>query len=190
LNNFNVRGERILSAELFTTPFDRQQPVNTPTGLRPIEEGVATNDDPILQSLAIAVQRLAVFEIALDARLGDLQYHMKNDERLPIPGGAAVDGVFNINSSGDISTSNNGESEVTADGYPVAFGASWLMALEFTETGPKAEGLIVYGQSHDPESENYVDQTRLFSEGSWRPIIFTKQEIASDLVETINLSGN
>jgi len=104
---------------------------------------------------------------------------LKNNEKISIPGGATIDGVFNINTSGG--------SKVASYGYPVFHGASWVMALEFTEEGPKADAFLTYSQSHDPESEHYADQTKLFSEGNWRPVVFTDEAIEEDLVETIKL---
>ena len=105
---------------------------------------------------------------------------MKNDEKLAIPGGGTIDGVFNINTGSS--------AKVASYGYPVFHGASWLMALEFTESGPQAEAFLTYGQSHDPESEHFVDQTRLFSKGEWRPVVFTEAQIEADLVDTIELT--
>jgi len=179
LKNYDVGGERVLSPTLFATPFDAQQPVATPTGLSPMSVDATPNDDPVLQSLASTVQHLASVNIPLEAKLGDLQYHLKNNEKISIPGGATIDGVFNINTSGG--------SKVASYGYPVFHGASWVMALEFTEKGPKADAFLTYSQSHDPESEHYADQTRLFSEGNWRPVVFTDEAIEEDLVETIKL---
>ena len=78
----------------------------------------------------------------------------------------------------------------TSYGYPVFHGASWVMALEFTDQGPKADAFLTYSQSNDPESDHYADQTKLFSEGDWRPVVFTDEAIEDDLVETIRLRAH
>jgi len=64
------------------------------------------------------------------------------------------------------------------------------MALEFTDQGPKADAFLTYSQSNDPESDHYADQTKLFSEGDWRPVVFTDEAIEDDLVETIRLRAH
>ncbi|QFU20562.1 acylase [Shewanella eurypsychrophilus] len=178
LKVFNVGGEQALSDSLFATAFNVSKPVSTPANLA--QHSGSTNSDPVLQALASTVQHLASVNIPLAAPLGSIQYHMKNEEMLSIPGGGTIDGVFNI---------NTGSSAKVKDyGYPVFHGASWLMALEFTDNGPRADAFLTYGQSHDPESDHFVDQTRLFSKGEWRPVVFTEQDIKADLVDTIELT--
>ena len=178
LRVFDVGGEQALSDNLFSQGFDVRKPVTTPSQLMK-HDGTA-NSDPVLQALAGTVQHLASVNIPLTAPLGSIQYHMKNDEKIAIPGGGTIDGVFNINTGSS--------AKVASYGYPVFHGASWLMALEFTESGPKADAFLTYGQSHDPESEHFVDQTRLFSKGEWRPVLFTAEQIKADLVDTIELT--
>ncbi len=180
LKVFDVGGEQALSDSLFATEFDVNKPVTTPANLA-AHTGTA-NSDPVLRALASTVQHLASVNIPLTAPLGAIQYHMKNEEMLSIPGGGTIDGVFNINTSSS--------AKVPSYGYPVYHGASWLMALEFTESGPKADAFLTYGQSHDPESEHFVDQTRLFSKGEWRPVVFTEQDIKADLVDTLEFILN
>ncbi|MEH6346946.1 MAG: penicillin acylase family protein [Bermanella sp.] len=179
LKEFHLVGEAWLSDDLFEVSFDATAPLATPSGLKANSAEVAANEDPILLALGAAVQTLQLANIALDAPLGDLQYAMKNDERISIPGGIGLEGVFDINSSGS--------SKVGANDYEVTHGASWVMALEFTDAGPKADAFLAYSQSHDPESEFYADQTRLFSTGDWRPVVFTAEEIANDLVSSSTL---
>lgn len=178
LKVFDVGGEQVLSDSLFSQAFDVRKPVTSPSQL--MKHDGTVNSDPVLQALAGTVQHLASVNIPLAAPLGSIQYHMKNDEKLAIPGGGTIDGVFNINTGSS--------AKVPSYGYPVFHGASWLMALEFTESGPKAEAFLTYGQSHDPESEHFVDQTRLFSKGEWRPVVFTAEQIQADLVDTIELT--
>ncbi len=178
LRVFDVGGEQALSDSLFSKGFNVKRPIATPYQLMK-HEG-SSNSDPILQALAGTVKHLASVNIPLSAPLGSIQYHMKNDEKLAIPGGGTIDGVFNINTGSS--------AKVAAYGYPVFHGASWLMALEFTESGPQAEAFLTYGQSHDPESEHFVDQTRLFSKGEWRPVVFTEAQIEADLVDMIELT--
>jgi acyl-homoserine-lactone acylase len=170
--------ERVLSADLFELPFNAANPVTTPSGLKARVSDATNNTDPVLIAMANVVTKLAANNFPLTAKLGDLQFHMKNDERISIPGGNAVDGVFNINVANAIPNS----------GYSVYHGASWVMALEFTDAGPVADAWLTYGQSHDPESEHYSDQTKLFSEGTWRPVLFTQEAIENDLKSSMILT--
>jgi acyl-homoserine-lactone acylase len=57
-----------------------------------------------------------------------------------------------------------------------------------TPEGPQAEAFLSFSQSHDPEAENYTDQTQLFSEKTWRPIVFNEADIQADLKRTLTIS--
>jgi acyl-homoserine-lactone acylase len=109
---------------------------------------------------------------------------------MPVPGGAGREGVTNIagystNFSTLLPAIERGEvlserTQLTTEGYVINFGTSFVMALEFTPEGPRAVALLSYSQSTDPSSPNFADQTALFAEKAWRPILFTEQEITSD----------
>ena len=178
MNEYKSGTERVLKADLFETGFDATHPVTTPSGLKARANDATDDTDPVLIALANAVTKLAAYNFPLDAKLGDLQFHMKNADRISIPGGGSVDGVFNINAAATIPNA----------GYMVVHGASWVMALEFTDEGPVADAWLTYGQSHDPESEHYSDQTKLFSAGTWRPVLFTDEAIQNDLKSSQTLT--
>jgi acyl-homoserine-lactone acylase len=61
-----------------------------------------------------------------------------------------------------------------------AFGTSFLMAVELTPDGPRTHTLLTYGESTNPASPHYTDQTRLFSRKQWVTERFTQAEIADD----------
>ena len=178
LKEFDTKDEKALSNLLFENAFNVDEPIQTPSQLKGFIGDI--NEDPILVALASVTHHLAEQNIPLAAPLSDLQYHLKNGEKIAIPGGITVDGVFNINSGSS--------AKVTSLGYQVRHGASWLMALEFTDEGPVAEAFLTYSQSHDPESEHYADQTHLFSTGQWRSVLFTEQQIQDDLKSTVELT--
>ena len=47
--------------------------------------------------------------------------------------------------------------------------------------GPVAEAMLTYGEyGRPPASPHFADQTVLFSEKRWRPVLFTEDQIASD----------
>lgn len=180
LNEFKVGTERSIDRSFFENTFNVNDPVNTPNTLA-LRAADATDDsDPILRGLAEAQVSLTELGFALDKKLGELQVHQKNETLYPIPGGQGVEGVFNINAA-----------ETVADqGYFVYHGASWVMALEYTDEGPKADAWLTYGQSHDPESDHYDDQTKLYSAGTWRPVIFNEADIEANTVSRVTLTLN
>jgi acyl-homoserine-lactone acylase len=73
-----------------------------------------------------------------------------------------------------------GSRSLTTLGYPVSNGTSFIFDVEFTAEGPVAEALLTYGESGDPASPFFADQTAMFATKQWRPILFTPDEIASD----------
>ncbi|MFK7887249.1 MAG: penicillin acylase family protein [Gammaproteobacteria bacterium] len=173
---FNELDDPILS-ELWATPFDVNDPVNTPRGL---------NDDTpeararLMRWLGQGVQRLAANGLALNARWGDLQYDTKNGVRYPIHGGRDGSGMFSIITA-----------QLGPDGYtPVDHGNSYMQTVTFDDNGPVAEALLSYSQSSDAESDHYADQTQLYAQKEWVDLPFTEAEILADpQLETIVLTG-
>lgn len=175
-------------ASYFTQPFDVLDPVATPGGLS--TEGEAY----LLGQLADAVLRLQKVSIPLASPLGEYQYTLKGDQRFTVHGGRSRnEGAFNIVSYAPAARHNttlleriprpplvNGKTGLSQDGYLINFGASFIMAVEFTEDGPVADAILTYSQSDDPESSNYSDQMPLYSSKTWRPLPFTREQIEAD----------
>jgi acyl-homoserine-lactone acylase len=178
MREFKSGSHGVLKSTLFENAFDASNPINTPSSLKARAQDASDDSDPVLIALANAVKKLATYQLPLDAKLGELQFHMKNADRISVPGGDNLDGVFNINTG----------VMLPELGYMVVHGASWVMALEFTEQGPVADAWLTYSQSHDPESEHFSDQTQLFSTGTWRPVLFSDEAIAADLKSTVTLT--
>ena len=174
----------------YTREFDAQQPVATPSGLN------LDGQQYLHTQLADAVLRLQEVGIPLEATLGDYQYTLKANERIPIHGGLQEsDGAFNISKYDDRTSLNSSLlptlvqppvvnrdtiTNLTADGYLINYGGSFVMAVEFTDDGPVADALIAYSQSDDPNSDHYADQTRLYSTKTWRPLPFSREQIEAD----------
>jgi acyl-homoserine-lactone acylase len=140
--------------------------VNTPRQLN-------RNNPEIRQAIGEAVNRLDEAGIALDARLGDHQQAIRNDERIEIHGGPEA-GIFNyINSPW-----NPTEVDGRTVGYPdTTYGSSFVMTAEFTEDGPNAYGILTYSLSTDPTSPWFGDQTPLYSRKEWVRLRLTESEI-------------
>ncbi|MGN9808189.1 acylase [Micromonospora sp. BQ11] len=146
----------------FADPFDPAAPLTTPNRL-------AVDDPKVRTALADAVRKLA--GIPLDARLGDIQTEPRGSERIPIHGGRAEAGVFNM----IIGVFQPGV------GYPkIRHGTSFLMAVELGRNGPSGRQILTYSQSANPNSPWYADQTRLYSAKGWDTVKFTQKQLRAD----------
>jgi acyl-homoserine-lactone acylase len=171
---------------LFQHAFNPSDPVGTPHTLAPDKAGESQS----LLKLARAAQLLAQAGIALDTPLGKAQYSDRNGRRIPIHGGGgAYEGIANVVDYAPNSTTLEpgpayervkGSRFLMKDGYPINRGSSFVMALEYTAQGPRAQAFMTYSQSGDPASPLYYDQTELFSVKKWRRILYTEAEIKTD----------
>lgn len=181
--------------------YDADDVLNTPRGLK--------YNSTTLMQLATAIDKIERAGIALDATLGEVQFVEKSTaaglpsgERFPWGGAHNVEGGFNVF---DARTSNNGTelpvhtyprmdntSILSADakGYHINYGSSWMFIANFTEDGPVARGLLSYSQSHNPESEQSDDQTKLYSaQPQLRPLHFAEADIVANLIKEMNVSN-
>jgi acyl-homoserine-lactone acylase len=183
------------AGRLFAGGFDPEDPVNTPGRLA----AAKPDGDLALQNLARATKLLRSRDIALNTPLGELQYANRPGRRIPIHGGqGSHEGLLNVEQNAPNATTLEpldspkrveGSRFLTEKGYPVAQGASFLMVLEYTGEGPRAQALLTFGQSGDPESEHFTDQTVLFSNKQWRPVRFREEEIAADVKKEYTVRG-
>ena len=176
---------------LFAVDFDPEDPVSTPHTLAPAPDG---GPDPVLVGVAMALQALERAGVAPDARLGDVQWAMRGEQRVPVHGGGEAEGMLNVLAPvGALASSTveppqesnpllaGHERTGLADGgYQVTYGTSFLMVTEMTPDGPDAVGLLAYGQSGDPSSPHHVDGTRAYAEGRVRPLRFREDQIEAD----------
>lgn len=170
---------------LFADTLDPNDPIATPRTLTP----ATPESDPVLQALAGAVQRLQSVGSDASATLGSLQFTQRGAQRVPIQGGLECEGAFNIvDYQARDGTLLPGQARgvvldalgLTAEGYPVNSGSSFMLVMSFTDAGPVARVLLSYSQSADPGSPHYADQTRLFAAKTWRDVRFREAEIRAD----------
>jgi acyl-homoserine-lactone acylase len=177
---------------LFAEDFDPRDPVNTPRGLAP--------GGRALEELARAVRVLEGRGLALDVPLGEIQYAgPKGSPRIPIPGGHGfLEGVLSFTQFVPRGVTLQplerpagvpGSRFLTEAGYPVFDGTSFLLALEFTDDGPRAQAVLTYGQSGNPDSAHFRDQTELYSRGEWRPVLFRAEEVGAGAVREYTVDG-
>jgi acyl-homoserine-lactone acylase len=179
-------GSFIGRGPLFATEFDPDDPISTPADLPP----AAADSDRILEALAAATLSLGRAGLPLTASLREAQFTRKDDETVAMHGGISREGVPNLiqysvlKSTVDPPMARgpriNPQTGLTEEGYVVNYGTSFLLAVEFGEEGPDASAFITYGQSHDPRSPHFIDQTRRFSDKQWRRILYREDEIKAD----------
>jgi acyl-homoserine-lactone acylase len=150
---------------VFSTAFDANNPVNTPSGLNILSPKVQ-------QSLADAVTDLQGAGIPLDAPLRGYQYEKRGDERIPIHGGPGdPNGDFNA-----VNVSWSGDPN--EPGYPnVPHGSSFVMVTSFGSGCPDNRSILTYSQSENPNSPYFADQTRMFSNKQWVDPPFCASEL-------------
>ena len=165
----NARG----LSEHFAIPFDLDDPVNTPSGL------TIENEDTralIVAALEAGVSSLQEAGIALDAPWGEVQYAMRNGEKIGIPGGAGGQGLFSVITA----RFNPGNGGYT----PITHGNSYIQTVTWDENGvPDADAVLTYSQSPEPDSPYYSDLTKVYSQSGWIDLPFTDEQIQAQLVK-------
>ena len=175
---------------LFSTPFDPDNPIETPCG--PIPESSTAR---VRSALSDAAEALGKAGVALTAKLGDHQWTQQDTHRIEVPGGNEADGVVDALSPLEVlpSTSRQPKPERQVDianrlaktglgpgGYLVRYGSTFTFGVEFTPDGPRALANMAYSQSDNPESEHFIDGTLAYSRSEFRQVAFTRAEIESD----------
>jgi acyl-homoserine-lactone acylase len=157
---------RVLRAtpDMWATPFDPADPVNTPRDLNIADPAVAA---AVTNALTQAVQALSAAGLELDSPWGEVQFVEKNGERIPIHGG-----------SGDMMFSVITSDLIPGEGYSaIRHGNSYIQAITWDESDcPNAYAILTYSQSTDPASDHYADATRLYSNGGWIDMPFCEAE--------------
>jgi acyl-homoserine-lactone acylase len=165
--------QRVNTDTVWLTPFDANDPVNTPRGLN-------VGDPQVKQALVDAVDRLQTLNLPLDAPLGTVQYVVRNGQQIPIHGGPGGVGAFNA--------INNSLSSTPGRGYDVPHGSSYIQTVTWDADGPRAAIMLTYSQSTDPASPHYKDLTELYSQKGWVTVPFREPDILADPnLETLHL---
>lgn len=164
----------------------------------------------MLSALARAADVMESVDMPYDATLGSVQV-FQNSGGVPPNGipelqgdaiawhgaSSSVDGGFNAvgvtrNSLAEdtrfprigVNTlpSSAGLSAVPGENWRIGRGTSWHFGLEFTDEGPVAFGLMSYSQSTDARSPFFSDQSQLYSQKNYRPLLFREADIEANLL--------
>lgn len=175
--------QRTATGPLFGDAFDPADPTRTPS--QP-----AADATPLLEAMARATQTIEAAGFDLNTTLGAAQFTERSGDRVPLHGGTNVDGVTNIVSWSNSSTSTEvaptrGEpvapgAMLRGAGYPVNFGTSYVFTVALGNRAPRAWALLTYGQTGDRDSPLFESQTVRFSEKNWRRVAYTEDQIAED----------
>lgn len=179
--------DQYLAGPLFAENFDPERPIDTPRELALPRDG----RDQVLEALARAVRVLESGGLPLDVPLRHVQRADRGGRKVPIHGGHGFwEGVPNfVHFRPNATTLEPGPQAgprvpgsrlLTSEGYPITGGTSFVMVLEFTDRGPRARALLVSGQTGDPASPRFREQTELYSSKRWRDVRFTEEEIQAD----------
>ncbi len=174
-------------------PFDATNPTQTPNGLK--------TGPKIMEQLARAVLKLKDANVSMQSPLGFVQFYeptLNNGSpsglKLFWEGTSEVEGGFNVFSpfKPDGSTlfpshyyQTLPESQLSAEarGYQIGYGSGWIMAVEFTDTGPNAKGILTYSQSMNQASQHVLDQTLIYSnQPKLLKLPYTAAEIQANLI--------
>lgn len=156
----------------FKVAFDPKDPVNTPNTLD-------TANPVVLKTLIDAVAELDRLHTSADAPLGRVQSEPRNAEAIPIHGGPASEGIFNVITPAP---------PIDGGWRKIDAGSSWIMAVEFTDHGPVSQGVLSYSQSTNPASPHFGDQTKLYSQKGWDDLRFTPEAVKASAVSTLTLT--
>lgn len=159
LPKLNVVG-LVLRPDQHDVAFDPADPINTPRGF--------TMDAGQRRALADAIQYLTRKGVALDRPLGELQFIVRGDRKLPL--------------GGDPSTFHNLRPQPENDcAYcNIVYGDSYIQLVTFEGERPVARAVTTYSQSTDPASPHFADMTALYSDQRLFSVPFSDAEIAAD----------
>lgn len=178
-----------LAPGLFATPFDPENPVHTPRGLE--------NSELALDKLAEAQILLREAGIDLDSPLSALQKAHRGDRVISVHGGNRHEGIANLQVTGRHETPLftakpepiADSATLTASGYNITHGSSFIVTLGFDDQGPVAQALLSYSQSGNPDAEHFADQTERYANKQWRDVRFHQRDIQASAVSTLQVSG-
>ncbi|PWB84631.1 MAG: hypothetical protein C3F11_00290 [Methylocystaceae bacterium] len=163
--SFMERARKVTN--VWRVPFDPSLPIDTPRGLNVGDPAVA---EQLKAALAASHRDALKGGFRLDSRWGEIQVASRGGREIPIHGGSAALGVYNVIKS---SPSGPGKREV-------ASGSSYMQIVSFDGSGPQVNALLAFSESADPRSQFFADQTELFSRKEWVRLPFAEEEIKSD----------
>ena len=106
-----------------------------------------------------------------DVAWGEVHRIRAGDKDIPVGGCASALGCFRV----------LGYVEDEDGKFKVYRGDGWVLAVEFSDP-PRAYSILAYGNSNRETSPYFYDQAELFADDRMKPVAFTEEDIAADLV--------
>ena len=197
---------QLQAGQLWADEFDPEDPVATPSGLA---AAPAEGPDPVLVALGRAVQTLDAAEVPVDVTLGEVQQAERGGTMVPIHGGSGVDGTTNVvgwgrgwstldpalvalertpvTTESQLATTTDGERSTV--GYRINNGTSFLMALEYTDHGPRARTFLTYANTADRSAPDHLAATQRFSDKDWKDVRFTVADVSATATSVTEVRG-
>jgi acyl-homoserine-lactone acylase len=160
----------------WAVPFNPADPQETPGGSADAVAALAK-----LETLVATPQ----FDTPLKrrARPQDVQILSRPEGPLAIPGGR-----YTFNNWRGVKTQVAPGSFIYT-GDPLtnagAYGNSYIQFVTWDDAGPVAEGILTYGQSSNPASPHFSDQTRKYAAREWVKLPYTESQIKADANYTV-----
>lgn len=149
--------------ELYRIPWDYADPLNTPSGIADPTVAMAA----LTASAEALKSRFGTWDLAW----GDVHRLRRGEVDLPIGGGHGGLGCFRVLWFSD---APDGKRQISG-------GDGWQLAVEFTDP-PRAYSVLAYGQTNNPASPHFTDQTVLFAESQMKAVAFTEDAIRASLL--------
>jgi acyl-homoserine-lactone acylase len=155
------------TASFWVHPWTASDPVYTPNTLN-------TSSQASREALASAVSSMEARGLPLDADMREVQRAPKaSSPSLP---GCSDGGNCYAAIGGPFPTSNSTHTEVTG-------GTGLVMFTELQAgQGPLSKALVAFGQSEDPTSPYYEDQTQRLSKNEWITLPWTPASVTEDAI--------
>lgn len=164
---------RVPATAAFLTPFSADDPVGTPGGLNVLRPEVQ-------QALASTVSEFAALDMPLDVPLREVQYVERGADRIPLHGGPDRSGLFSI--------INVDRDPATGHYVNPRHGNTFTQVVSFAQPGcPRISTNMTYGQSQNPESPWFADQTRMYRDKQWFDVPFCRNDIEGQTLSRIVL---
>jgi acyl-homoserine-lactone acylase len=168
-----------LSVNYWLTPFDVNDPVNTPRGLN-------TSLPEVREALYNAQTLIQDAGLPFDAPLGQQQHSGVNDPTIPIFGEGGAIGAFTIAEDSQV---QGDPASLGPEGYRIDFGNSYIQVVTWDNEGVHTQGFLTYSESTDPASPHFADFTEAYSQKQWQPLAFRADEIAQQQISEVTLTG-
>ncbi|MGK7945806.1 MAG: penicillin acylase family protein, partial [Microcystaceae cyanobacterium] len=151
-------------SQVFSKPWNPEDPLNTPAGLKDINTLLA-----VLEGVAA---QLKLLYGAIDISWGEVVRFRNESQDLPASGGSGQLGSFQVLEIGRTSDEK----------FQGVGGDSFMMAVEFSDP-PQGQGLMIYGNNSQADFPETEDQFSLYNQEKMRPLLLTREAIQNNLIK-------